>query len=115
MGMANSGTCSPRLCRPYISANMRTERHPDDLTAQIQGETYTTIKAIAAIEASPLDLIPIGPVTQLPGFTSVTVVSPGFHDSLVKVRAEESMYFVFAEDLLLAANASGRATPDPRA
>ena len=65
----------------------------------VQGQTYTLRKVIAAIPLSPADSPPFGPVIQLPPLSNVTVLGPGFNDRLVSVRCNQSVYFVFVEDL----------------
>ena len=65
----------------------------------VQGQTYTLCKVIAAIPLSPADTPPFGPVIQLPPQSNLTVLGPGFNDRLVSVRCNQSVYFVFVEDL----------------
>jgi hypothetical protein len=74
-------------------------RRFSNIVDEMQGQTYTLRKRIAAIQASPADAPPFGPVIQLPPSSNVTVLGPAFNESLVKVRCHDTVYFVFIEDL----------------
>lgn len=65
----------------------------------LHGQTYTLTKTIAAIQGEFGDSVGVGPVVELPGEMNVTVLGPGFHASLVKVRCNAGVYFVFMDDL----------------
>jgi hypothetical protein len=43
----------------------------------------------------------LGPITQLPETAQVEICGDGFNDRTVKVRWNNSLYFVFREDLEL--------------
>lgn len=77
-----------------------TQTYEQPAVADIYQRSYTLAKPIAAIHASLPDALPFGPVVQLPRHVTLTVLGDGFHDTLVKVRCDNAIYFVFRADLI---------------
>jgi hypothetical protein len=68
---------------------------------EVDEETCTTIRKIAAVQttAELTSARQLGVISQLPAGVKLTLLGRGFNKQTVKVRSQQSIYFVFLADL----------------